>query len=766
MKAKARSLAVSRIARPRSGRAVFGAACVCVLGLAAFLGSGAPTAGADTACSNEAVRLEQESTYLPDCRAYEQVSPAAKNGFDVLAYSARSRAAASGEAMQFASLNGFGADQSGSDFASEFLATRSAAGWSTHGVTPPNTPISLAESVAASWETRYLGALTPDLDTGVFLTNTQLNAEGPDVANVPKLYRVTGLLSSLGSPKLTTDCPVCAAPLPYTLTSQPSFAGANAGTSSVAAYTHVLFQYAANLLAGTSGTLPKAYAWHDGTLALVGMVPASGTSCSGAACVPAASSAPGRGGLGLQNNRGSFPGENAISADGRYAFFTSPVNAQGEATAASQLFLRDTQGTADLADDATVQVSATERAAPDATQPATFQGASADGSVAFFTSKAALTEAAPVSSAAKLYRYSLAPDGSGHHLTLLATTLGVGVSGVLGVSGDGSYVYFLADQQLDPAAANACSGPEPCIFVWHQPAADAPTIHEVGQVLNGETINLGQTAINGFPTSRLTPSGRYLTFMSEASTLPGDNGTACPGNRDLTQANIAEGCMEVYVYDASADAGQGHLVCASCGPAPAAADASFNVKSTTGAAKPGTYLNRPLSDDGRYVFFSTGDALVPQDSNGRVDVYEYDLRYDQLYLISSGIASSDSFFLDASADGSDVFFTTRQRLLGSDTDEAVDVYDARVDGGFPEPLVPTPPCAGEACQASPANAAAPQGLPLSALSGPPNPHPARVATKKHKAKPKKKHRRHKAKPQQRKRHSRTHQADRHRRATR
>ena len=42
-------------------------------------------------------------------------------------------------------------------------------------------------------------------------------------------------------------------------------------------------------------------------------------------------------------------------------------------------------------------------------------------------------------------------------------------------------------------------------------------------------------------------------------------------------------------------------------------------------------------------------------------------------------------FLDASASGDDVFFATRERLAPTDTDELVDVYDARVDGGFPAP---------------------------------------------------------------------------------
>lgn len=52
-----------------------------------------------------------------------------------------------------------------------------------------------------------------------------------------------------------------------------------------------------------------------------------------------------------------------------------------------------------------------------------------------------------------------------------------------------------------------------------------------------------------------------------------------------------------------------------------------------------------------------------------------------------------------SASGSDIFFTTHTQLVGQDTDSLRDVYDARVDGGFPRPVVALP-CAGELCQGS------------------------------------------------------------------
>lgn len=111
------------------------------------------------------------------------------------------------------------------------------------------------------------------------------------------------------------------------------------------------------------------------------------------------------------------------------------------------------------------------------------------------------------------------------------------------------------------------------------------------------------------------------------------------------------------------------------------------------------YRNRPLSEDGRYLFFDTGEALVPQDTNGERDVYEYDTVTGQLHLISNGTCACESVFVDASPDGSNAFFVTHAKLVAADEGSAGDLYDARVDGGFTAQSTPPPaPCVGEECQ--------------------------------------------------------------------
>jgi hypothetical protein len=68
-------------------------------------------------------------------------------------------------------------------------------------------------------------------------------------------------------------------------------------------------------------------------------------------------------------------------------------------------------------------------------------------------------------------------------------------------------------------------------------------------------------------------------------------------------------------------------------------------------------------------------------------------------LISSGHGPFVSVFLDSSSDGDDAFIITREQLVLADKDEQVDLYDARVGGGFPsETETIRSECQGEACQ--------------------------------------------------------------------
>ena len=192
---------------------------------------------------------------------------------------------------------------------------------------------------------------------------------------------------------------------------------------------------------------------------------------------------------------------------------------------------------------------------------------------------------------------------------------------------------------------------------------------------------------------------------------------------DNADAQSGEPDREVYLYDAPAH----KLRCVSCNPSGAAPQGRLTNGGNipTAAQIPGwatsMHPGGALSTDGHRLFFESFESLVPRDTDGVADVYEWEAASSRsqclegiggelyeagsegcLSLISSGRSSSDSQLLDASADGRDVFILTRAALLPQDPDGLRDVYDARVEGGFPPPPAPAAPCEGEACQSPPA----------------------------------------------------------------
>ena len=113
-----------------------------------------------------------------------------------------------------------------------------------------------------------------------------------------------------------------------------------------------------------------------------------------------------------------------------------------------------------------------------------------------------------------------------------------------------------------------------------------------------------------------------------------------------------------------------------------------------------------ISDDGSRVFFDSAEPLVSQDTNGKLDVYEWEsdgagsCRESEgcVYLLSGGTSSSASWFLGSSASGDDAFVISRADLTGAAGYEGFAVYDTRVDGVQP---VASPVCTGSGCQGVP-----------------------------------------------------------------
>ena len=366
--------------------------------------------------------------------------------------------------------------------------------------------------------------------------------------------------------------------------------------------------------------------------------------------------------------------------------------------------------------------------ASDIFKPAYYWGASKDGSRVFFTTQQALTDDAPVGGDRSLYMYDTTKAASDpHNLTLInvdrePADASNDAQAVLGTSDDGRYVYFVTTGQL--VAHQPGLDTDRGFYVWHD-----GRIAFIGRTVVDETGEMqvsGNNYISRPPQGRVTPDGRHMLFTAHDG-----SGFSPRADHGQCQTDFGVGCREVYVY--SADTGQ--VACASCrvdGGVPTTS-AQTGITTQKGAATTTWHFNRAISNDGRRVFFTSSEPLVPQDVNGKTDVYEYDVGTGRQHLLSSGTDPSNSYFLDAGASGNDVFFMTRQRLVGWDVDGNYDLYDARAGGGVAEPADEPIACGGSECHASPP-APQPEAVPTSTFFSTGNAVVARGPAAKAKAK--------------------------------
>ena len=141
--------------------------------------------GSPSSCSNEQLRVEQPyGVGLPDCRAYEMVSPLETNGSDATDWFVTSppRAAVSGEAVTYASEGNF-ANPTGQTQENQFLSRRGPDGWSTQAI----TPLHHAES-AEPFPSYGTATFTPELTEGIASTNAALTSEGVERNDVLGFY--------------------------------------------------------------------------------------------------------------------------------------------------------------------------------------------------------------------------------------------------------------------------------------------------------------------------------------------------------------------------------------------------------------------------------------------------------------------------------------------------------------------------------------------------------------------------------------------------
>jgi hypothetical protein len=646
-----------------------------------------------------------QSEGLPDGRVYEQASPVEKNGSDATGEEYLLKASTEGDAVTYFMTAGGGGTGGGGQGFPTYVARRGPESWVQHPFLPTSTLGELAATNGWSEDLKRDYVLT--WNSGTKATFYEQDLDSGVVTEI-----ATGL--------------------------EPHTGAVYAGES--ADGTRILFESTTALLPEAREGESNLYVWNSQAKSLIL-----------ASVLPDGSSSPGGAFAGpydwpeLEPKRGGAADESytqmmhVLSSNGEEAFFTTGnVN---------QVYVRIGIGNPD---ETTAQISASQKTNgsgaggrdPKGPQKAAFMTATPDGSYAFFTSREELTNDATTGTADQgndLYRYDVS---SGELIDVSVDPgdpNGAEVQGVLGASADGSYVYFAANGVLgDPgngASPGDCKsspvvgwgGNGTCnLYVWHSGLISF--VSSIGSQVSTGGLNWIPATTVGSSTQSINPAhvsldGKKLAFTSTMALTSYDN-------QELT---------ELYRYDTESG-----LACVSCSPTREEAKHPASVQGIQTGVKPvapNAFQIRNMTSDGNRLYFVTGEKLVAADVNGVQDVYEWEANGSGtcnseaqnggcLYLISTGQSSSPSYFDDASASGNDVFFFTRQSLVGQDKDNLVDVYDARVAGGLPGQGQSSPAlCEGEQCRAAAATAQGAAAAGTASFSGPGN--PTKLPPKKH-----------------------------------
>jgi DNA-binding beta-propeller fold protein YncE len=726
---------------------------------------------------------------LPDGRGWELVSPPNKHGSTVTTMTGQRagafEASADGSRLAWLAAGPVVSEPEGNRAfeLSQLMSVRGGEGWDTYSL---ETPHANGWGLLVPSPGEYY-LFSPDLSTALLAPTEYDEGKTEGVVEHPPL-------SPEASEKtiyLRQDLPAQAPDFSPLVTAHNDTAGTQFGGALDLAgasedLSHVVFHSKVALTSEHPSTA-GLYMWQAGRpLALVSVLPGGEPAPDGELVEP---------------TLGAFEGmsaRNAVSHDGNLVFWTDGTG--------SALYMRD------MALDRTIRVNAAQGqeatepgpgghtlSEPPAEQPereVRFQSASSDGSRVFFTDTARLTEDSnqePTGSesSADLYEFELtgedplrgrlidvsagAPDASADVLNVIP-----------GSSQDGSEVYFVANGVLAPGASpGRCardlneSEPSPpgatCNLYVSEAVAGHPGERQVRFIAAlsaedgadwgaGATSELRPSQLNlSSVTSRVSPDGRYLAFMSQESLTGYDNRDAVSGEPD----------EETYLYDAAT----GRLTCVSCDGGEGQGGGwvrpsgvldiehsgegvgllvdrsqiwdgrwlsgsipgwTFNINGN--AAPLALYQPRYLADSGR-LFFDSADALVSQDTNGKEDVYEYEPQgvgtcqssAGCTGLISSGTSDRESAFLDASESGDDVFFMTASPLVAADKDQSLDIYDAHVCTSV-SPCLQYPGGSTTPCETSsecrPGNVTAPSTSPppTATYTGPGNPTPAAKQT--------------------------------------
>ncbi len=572
-------------------------------------------------CANDAFR-NGFSKHLPDCRAYELVTPPGTNarsprglGVPPGAYFATREVSPAGEHLSFITEGGAlpGSEGTGSLGGDPYLTSRGATGWSTSSAGPTGS-----EAPAL-----HLGGVSPDQGYSFWSTGGGKGSAAIEEKDTAYVRYPDGHSELVGRGSIDTD---------------PQAQGKLISENG----SHIVFWIQ-----------DKAPAHSGPAIQLEPNAPPEGTEAVYDRTADEVTHVVSL----LPEDKSPKAGEDAeyvgASLDGRGVAFEI----------AGKLYLRyNNEETYELG------------------EGLTFAGIAEGGAKAFYLE------------GGKLWRFDATTEERTEFASVSVTPVNV--------SSNGNVAYFVSKTVLtgepNPNGAVAKGGEENLYRSEEGAISFVGTVTEEDVIGEETGIGLGRWTPHvvsygeaAEDPSRSTPDGGVLLFESRADLAGYD----------------PKGHTQVYRYDSSAN----ELTCLSCIPTGAPVSSGATLQSMgEEIADPiplGPFVSvTNLRADGRRVFFQSTEPLVPTDTNGLQDVYEWEAQAvgsctraeGCVYLISSGQGKRVNYLYAVSDSGDDVFFRSSDLLVSTDLEETPSIYDARVGGGFPEEGASE--CEGEGCR--------------------------------------------------------------------
>lgn len=600
-------------------------------------------AASPPSCPNADVRAAQHTTYLGSCRGVELVNSPDKGNQNALAYGPgvtffTSPVSATGDALLWKVEGGAPGGPNGAE--NSFLARRTALGWSSTSAAPP------AEEQAGGGELTYsLITASSDFDSLLVAAALSTGAQSPEPTTFVRVRKGVQDILMANSVGLITG-------------------------------------YESDVDMSEDGEHVFALNPDNAQLEDIGAARVGPPEIPGEVISIMPNGEPSKCGLDVSEGEsfrgaaGSLigqPGDHWVATDdGSRAYFRARPD--GNCGSAYGLYVRNRE---------TGETTLIDSGDPE------FLRTTPDGHQGYFATHSSLDPVDTDANTPDLYEWDEDTGATGEARCLTCQVRGpdfedvpahlavdAGTSGTLNsvlISPDFSRIYFYSKQKLF-----ADRGRQGALNLY---------------VLEGDEVHFvavtQSDALRG-ETQDISANGQVLLFRAQAT--PGLSADQM-ASQCIQPGGGLGGCTQLYLYD---DRDQS-IECLSCRHG-ALTTHSYGAPAVQNAPRSGE-----LSDDGATVAFATAETLLGLDVNDDIDIYEW--KSGTLHLVTDGVSEAQKglaaprvWGLDA--DGSDLYFGVvppAGSLTGFERDGLLNVYDARIDGGFMPPSPPEP-CEGDSCQ--------------------------------------------------------------------